>query len=82
MLSCACDEITHNVDTVKSVICYLFFGPNLLDSSGLHGGKGLPPFQKALRDRWNFFSVADTNTIQNQAQKIETVACGSDSTLC
>lgn len=73
--NCACHEITQNLDTVKSVNRYLFCGQNLLDSNGLHGGEGLSPFQKALRDRWNFFSIADTNTIKTQARKTETVVC-------
>lgn len=36
---------------------YLFLSQHLLDAHGLHGGEGLSPFQKALRDSRNLFSV-------------------------
>lgn len=39
---------------------YLFLGQHLLNSCGLHGGEGLSPFQEALRDRRNLFSVSET----------------------
>lgn len=67
--------------TVNSVKRYLFLSHNLLDSNGLHGGEGLPPFQKALRDRRNFFSVANIITIQDRARKKGTVAYVCYSTL-
>ena len=41
-----------------------FLSQHLLDTDGLHGGEGLSPFQKALRDRRNLFSVED---IENSA---------------
>lgn len=36
---------------------YLFLRQYLLDTHGLHGGEGLSPFQKALRDCRDLFSV-------------------------
>lgn len=57
-----------NILTV-SMLTYLFLGQHLLDTHGLHGGKGLSPFQKALRDRRYFFSV---KKIQNFRTKQET----------
>lgn len=38
---------------------HFFFGKHLLDAHSLHGGEGLPPFQKALRDRRNLLSATD-----------------------
>ena len=35
---------------------HLLLSEHLLDADGLHGGEGLSPFQKALRDRRYLFS--------------------------
>lgn len=75
------NQIPHNLVSVNSVKHYLFRSHDLLDSNGLHGGEGLSPFQKALRDRRNFFSVANIITIQDQARMKGTVAYACDSTL-
>lgn len=43
---------------------HLFLSQHLLDAHGLHGGEGLSPFQKALRDRRYFFSVEDVQVLE------------------
>ena len=51
---------------------HLLLSEHLLDADGLHGGEGLSPFQKALRDRRYLFSKgehegADLATLTHEA---------------
>ena len=51
---------------------YLLLRKHLLDANGLHGCKGLSPFQKALRDRLNFFAVKGDAKRKNKARNMLT----------